>query len=604
MKKNYILLIIGCLFFLTLTFFSVWWIVLAILVGLTSIAYRVHRNLINRMEALKSEMELGLAEKTEQLEKSFRNEKNMRRKIDEIQQSKTVVLNKISHDIRNPMNSMMGMASLLGQTSLNTEQDGYLETIRNCGKDMVTAINNILLKDMLNYSVGETDKTIPDQTDFDLRNCIEGVLSSFSAKAEKTGIELLCNVGYDIAEHVAGDESRLRQVLLNLIENAIKNTATGEIIVIVTLQQGVKNEDIVLAFEVKDTGQGMTDDKLSKIMMSLSHPDDSDALYAENNGLGLIMSNRLITIMGGKLLIRSKTNEGTSALFNIVVRDSIIPQKRNPLNNFAGLFDKKILLIANNATNGDILISHLEHWKLNPTLAKSGRQALEILSAGHVFDLIITDFKLSDTNGIQLAQKIQQQYPLLPAILMNGANDDQHQEHKGLFKSILPRPLRQNMLYSQVLSALIPQDQNMLKQQNGPFQLSDKFSEQYPFRILIAEDDLMNQQFAVKILSRLGYKAEVAKNGKEVLEIVSLERYDLILMDVEMPDMDGLEATRMIRLCLEAQPVIIAMTANAMQGDREKCLKSGMDDYISKPVELEELVRMLEKWALAGKESL
>ncbi|HXB45888.1 MAG TPA: response regulator [Puia sp.] len=604
MKKNYILLVVGCLFFLTLTFFSIWWIVLALVFGLGCIVYRIHRNLLNKVEAHKSDLEQELAEKLAQLEKGLRNEKNMRRKIDEIQQSKTVVLNKISHDIRTPMNSMMGMASLLGQTSLNTEQNGYLDTIRNCGREMMTAINDILLKDMLNYSVAGTEKTTHDQTEFGLRNCIEDVLNSFSAKAEKEGIELLCNVGYDIPEQVAGDESRLRQVLLNLIENAIRNTSSGEIIVVVTAKQAMKKEEIVLVFEVKDTGKGMTADKVSKILASFSRPDDSDALHVENIGLGLIISNRLITIMGGKLLIRSKTNEGTSALFEIVVRDAVAVQKRNTPDNSAGLLGKKILLVVNNAANGNILMGQLESWKLSPILAKSEKQALEILSADTVFDLIITDLNLSDSNGIQLAKKVQELFPGLPAILMNCANDEQHQQHQGLFKSILSRPVKLEVLHNQILSALNALDQNILKQHNGSFQLSDKFSEHYPLRILIAEDDLMNQQLAVKILSRLGYKSEVAKNGKEVLEIVSLERFDLILMDVEMPDMDGLEATRMIRLCLEAQPVIIAMTANAMQGDREICLKSGMDDYISKPVELEELVRMLEKWALAGKEKL
>jgi CheY-like chemotaxis protein/signal transduction histidine kinase len=604
MKKNYILLIVGCLFFLALTYFSIWWIVLAILIGLASIAYRIHCNLINQIEARTSELELELAEKSGQIEKWLRNEKIMRRRMEEIQQSKTAVLNKLSHDIRNPMNSMMGMASLLGQTSLNTEQEKYLDAIRNCGKKMMTAINDILLKDMLSDSVGETGKAIPNQTDFDIRDCIEDVMGSLSAKAEKAGIELLCDVGYDIPAHLVGDESRLRQVLLNLIENAIKNTTSGEIIVTVAVEPSLKKEDVALTFEVRDTGQGMTDYMLNKIKMSLSHADASDIVHGENAGLGLIISNRLVTIMGGTLLIRSKIKEGTSALFNIVVRNSTIPQKRNPLDNFVGLFGKKILLIVNNSAKRKILISHLEHWKFNPTPAKTGKQALEILSADNAFDLIIMDYELSDTDGVQLMQGILKQYPRLPGILMYCANDELHRENKELFKSILSGQVRQNMLHVQVLSALIPKDQNMTKEQTGFFTLPDKFSEQYPLRILIAEDDQMNQLFAVKILNRLGYKPAVAKDGKEVLEMVSLERFDLILMDVEMPMMDGLEATRMIRLCLETQPVIIAMTANAMQGDREICLKSGMDDYLSKPVELEELVRILEKWALAGKVSL
>ena len=603
MKKNYILLLIACLFFLTLVFFSLWSMVIAIIVGLACIAYRTYRNQINRMEALKSDMEMQLYEKSEQLEKCFRNEKNMRLKIEEIQKSKTAVLNKISHDIRNPMNSMMGMASLLEQTTLNAEQKGYLETIRNCGKNMMTAINDILLKDMLNDAAETTDEIIAGQTDFDIRVCIEDVLSSLSAKAEKAGIELLCKIDYDIPAHVAGDESRLRQVLLNLIENAIKNTTTGEILVTVALGKSLKKEDVVLAFEVNDTGQGMTDDRLNKIRMSLSNPDASDIVHDENSGLGLIITNRLVGIMGGNLRIRSKIGEGTNALFNIIVRSSIIPEKRNARNNFEGLSGKKILLIMNHKTKGNILISHLEHCKLKPTLLFSGKEALAVLSTDEEFDLLITDSKLADADGIQLTQKILQQHPRLPAILITSANSKQHEEHTGLFKSVISGTIRQNMFYDQVAAALMPQDKNMQVENNVPFVLSDTFSEQHPLRILIAEDDPMNQLFAVKILNRLGYKPDVAKDGKEVLEMVSLERYGLILMDVEMPVMDGLEATRMIRLCLEAQPVIIAMTANAMQGDREICLKSGMNDYISKPVALEDLVLMLQKWALAEEEN-
>ncbi len=597
-------MIMGCLFFLTLTYFSIWWIVLAMLFGLACLVYRIHTNQIARINACKSKLEIELAEKSEQFEKSSRNEKSIRRKIEEIQWSKTTVLNKISHDIRNPMNSMMGMASLLEQTPLSTEQERYLETIHNCGKNMMTTINDILIKDMLNSAAGETGIIIPEQTDFDIRECIEDVLDSLSAKAEKTGIELLCQVGYDIPANVTGDESRLRQVLLNLIENAIKNTLTGEITVTVTLGQSLKKENVTLAFELIDTGNGITDDKLNKINMSLSNPDTSGLMHAENSGLGLMISNKLVTIMGGTLSIISKIKAGTRVLFSVVVSNSIIPQKRSPLDNLTGLSGKKILLVVNNIAKSNILLNHLDHWKFHATSASSGTHALEVLSSDHAFDLLITDLILPDMDGIQLTQKMRQLLPHLPAILMSNANNELNQEDKELFRSVLTKPVKQNLLYDQIVMALIPEDQTKEKKQNGAFVLSDKFSEQYPLRILIAEDDPMNQLFAVKILNRLGYDPDVAENGKEVLEMVSLERYDFILMDVEMPVMDGLEATRMIRLCLEVQPVIIAMTANAMQGDREICLKSGMDDYVSKPVELEELVGMLEKWALPAKQNL
>jgi CheY-like chemotaxis protein len=604
MKKNYLFLITGCLFFLTLTYFSIWWIVLAIAAGLIGIAYRAHLNRINGIDARKTELELELVEKCEQLETAVRLEKNMRRKIEEIQKSKTAVLNKISHEIRTPMNGMMGMASLMGQTSLNSEQEEYLETIRNCGKNMITTINDILLKDMLNFSVGETGQTILEQTDFNIRNCVEEVLDYFSSNAEKTGIELTYHFSHDVPEQVTGDEGRVRQILLNLIENALENTPKGEVFVGVTLKESDKKGKIDLAFEVKDTGSGIPNDKLTKILLGLSNSGISPLVQAEEVGLGLIISDRLVKIMGGRFLIMSKPAEGTTVLFNIVLNNSIAPSKRNPLEIIPGLDGKKILLVVKNPSNGLILKGHLERWRFDPFLCASGKQALEILSSDPGFELLLLDLKLPDNDGIQLTQKIQELYPGLPAILMNSPNDEHYQQFPELFKSILPRPVRQNMLFSQVSAGLAPHDQHHLKEQNGSSLLSDKFSETYPLHILIAEDNPINQQFAVKILNRLGYKPEVANDGKEVLEIVSHKKFDLILMDVEMTVMDGLEATRMIRLCLESQPVIIAMTANAMQGDREICLQAGMDDYLSKPVDLDELVRILEKWALAIKENL
>jgi CheY-like chemotaxis protein len=524
--------------------------------------------------------------------------------MEEIQKSKTAVLIKISHEIRTPMNGMIGMASLLGQTSLNPEQQDYLETIRNCGKDLITTINDILLKDVLNFTVGEAGKTALEEADFNIRNCICEVLDFFSVKAEKAGIELLSKVGYDVPEQVTGDEGRLRQILLNLIENAFKNTLSGEIFIGVTLKDPVRKGEVDLAFEVKDTGSGMTGDKLNSIITSLSNSDSSNTVHPEAGGLGLIISDRLVKMMGGRLLFVSEAGMGTQILFNIIARHSIIAQKGIPLDNMAGLEGKRILLVVNNSLNADILVSHLKHMKLSPILSRSGKEALEFLSREPGFDLLLIDLKLPDTDGIGLSQRISLQFPSLPLILMNCPNDERYQQYPGLFRSILPRPIRQNMLNSQVSSGLILLDQRAVKGQNGNFLLSDKFSEEYPLHILIAEDNLINQQLAVKILNRLGYKPEVANNGEEVLEIVSLKKFDLILMDVEMTGMDGLEATRMIRLCLESQPIIVAMTANAMNGDREICLQSGMDDYLSKPVALEELVRILEKWALAIKDKM
>jgi CheY-like chemotaxis protein/signal transduction histidine kinase len=604
MKKNYLILVIGCffiLFILSLTYFSIWWVVLAMVIGLACLAYRIYYNRVNLLDARNTELEMQLAEKSEQLDKGMRNEKNMRSKMEEIQKSKTTVLNKISHEIRSPMNGMMGMASLLGQTVLNIEQKEYLETIRSCGKNMITTINDILLKDTLSYALEKNDKTGLERVNFNVRSCIEDALDFFSAKGGKEGVELMCWVSYDIPEYLSGDEGRLRQVLLNLIENSLTHTTSGDIFVGVTLQEPINKGEMNLAFEVKDTGSGIQDAELKAIMQRLQGAGSPHLTEAENTGLGLIITDKLVKTMGGKLHLKSKPTAGTTVYFNIIAGYATILQKRNSLENFTGLAGKTILLLVNNPSVGDILAGHLEHWNINIILARSGNELLQLLSSDTHVDLLLQDSKIPGMDAVELTQSIHQQYPDLPIILMNDAGDENYKSCAGLYTSVLSKPVRQNILFSLVLSVLIPQDRSIPKEQSDTLFLSDKFSEKYPMHILIAEDNPINQQFAVKILNRLGYKPEVANNGEEVLEIVSQENFDLILMDVEMPGMDGLEATRMIRLCLELQPVIIAMTANAMQGDREICLQSGMDDYLSKPVELEELIGILEKWALQVK---
>lgn len=262
---------------------------------------------------------------------------------------------------------------------------------------------------------------------------------------------------------------------------------------------------------------------------------------------------------------------------------------------------KNVLIVDDNLTAGNILKNQLEHWKLLPVLAASGKDALEVLSQV-AFDLVITDLNMPEMDGILLTQFIRKQYPKIPVILLNTPNDERHKKHAELFGAVLDKPVKQHILFDNILSEFRHKDKTVIHEKVTINKLSEDFSKQYPLQILIAEDNPINQKWTTKILSRLGYQTVIAENGKEVLEVVSNEQYDLILMDVQMPEMDGLEATRMIRLCLQTQPVIIAMTANVMHGDRQACMQAGMDDYISKPVELNELVNMLEKWASLIKE--
>jgi CheY-like chemotaxis protein len=273
------------------------------------------------------------------------------------------------------------------------------------------------------------------------------------------------------------------------------------------------------------------------------------------------------------------------------------PSRSHIHSEISGLEDKKILIVNDNATACEILKKQLENLKMITSSATSGTEAVEILSQVS-FDLVITDLDIPGLDGIQLTECIRKKYPSLPVILLHPVNDDRYKECTEIFGGVLSKPVKQQLLQNAILSELRHKNDPVKSKLSVVHKLSENFSTQYPLSILIAEDNPVNQKWTTKTLSKLGYRPEVVMNGKEVLEVVSNKQYDLILMDVQMPEMDGMEATRMIRLCLEVQPVIIAMTANVMQGDRQDCMQSGMDDYISKPVELNELMRMLEKWAL------
>jgi len=305
--------------------------------------------------------------------------------------------------------------------------------------------------------------------------------------------------------------------------------------------------------------------------------------------------------MGGQIKAAKSENGGTIFTFSLPTAGSIQTGAAAANYSMAGFEGQQILIVDSNLSAANILKNQLEQWKLLQVIATTGKQALEILSQVS-FGLVITEIDVPEMNGIELAQTIRRQYPKIPVLLLNAMNDERHKEHGELFGAIINKPVKQHLLFDNILAQLRHSNKGSEAEQAATKKLSENFSRKYPLRILIAEDNPVNQKWTTKILSKMGYKSDIAENGKIVLEMVGHEAYDLILMDVQMPEMDGLEATRMIRLFLDKQPVVIAMTANVMHGDRQACMQAGMDDYISKPVELGELVNMLEKWALDIKE--
>lgn len=564
-----------------------------VIVALGAIIF--HKVKLNGLKVAKGELQRKLDERNELLLYSVENEKKAREEAELANKSKSLLLVKISHEIRTPMNGVMGMASLLAETELNSEQKEYNDTIRSCGENLLSVINDILLEDVLAYSKLESGKSGGDQKEFDLVNSIEEVLEVFGTKAANDGIELLYNIDAAVPQLIIGDSAKLRQVLMNLVENAIKFTKNGEVSVNVNLLKIKDGDTVELMIEVVDTGIGMTEDKIKQLAIDFS---DMDACTEEHrvSGLGLVICKKLVAIMGGRMSVKSEAGNGTEFSFNMSALLS--PQLARNANHkdWVGQEGKRVLVVDDNERSGHAISRKLEQWKLIPTVVDAGEKALALLKSECDFDLILTDQTMPVMNGVAFAQQVKKKYADVPIILLIGEGDESYKENAEIFNSVVTKPLRHNLLSKHILSGLRNKGKGLGDESNHV--LSADFAKKYPLKILIAEDNRVNQKLAMRVLTKLGYDPDLAQNGKEVLEEVSEVNYDIILMDVQMPEMDGLEATRMIRLCLDVQPVIVAMTANTMQGDREECLQSGMDDYISKPIHLEELVVILEKWAL------
>ncbi len=535
----------------------------------------------------------------EALKVAYQKAEQARHEADEANKAKSIFLATMSHEIRTPMNGVIGMASLLNETQLTAEQQEYAKTISTCGEALLKVIN-----DILDFSKIESGNMELEDRDFDLRTCIEEVLDVFASQAGKTGLDLVYEIDYNVPVQIIGDNLRLRQILVNLVSNAIKFTEQGEIFVGVHLIKTKDNGDIELQFEIRDTGIGIPADKMERLFKAFSQVDSSTSRKYGGTGLGLIICEKLIGLMGGKIDVNSTENVGTTFTFTMQASASSQSLRTYVTNNIAGVEGKKVLVVDDNLTNRSILKNQLKIWKLVPTLASSGTAALELLAKGMHFDLLLTDMQMPDMDGCELAQHVQRLYPQLPIILLSSVGDESNKEYAGLFKSILTKPIKQEMLCKLIINELRGKSKPLSEKQQANQKLSIDFVKEHPLKILIAEDNLVNQKLTLKILSKLGFDADLAENGKVAVGMANQLPYDIILMDMQMPEMDGLEATRIIRESMNIQPTIIAMTANAMKEDKDECLKAGMDDFLSKPVKLEELVNMLAKWSNIIKEKI
>ena len=529
-------------------------------------------------------------QKTEIIAKQEEAEK-ARREAEQANKAKSIFLATMSHEIRTPMNGVLGMAALLAETTQTPEQSEYTDTIRSSGEALLTVIN-----DILDFSKIESGNLELDNHAFDLRQCIEEVMDVFAAKASQKSLDLVYQIDYQIPAQIIGDSHRLRQILLNLISNAMKFTHQGEIFVSVNLLK-MDNSKLDLAFHVKDTGIGIPKDKLGRLFKAFSQVDSSTTRKYGGTGLGLVISERLVQLMDGTISVESESGVGTIFSFTISTTVSYTSLRQYVHFNTTGNEGKRVLIIDDNTTNLTILKSQLEQWMLSPVLASSGKQALEILEGCKNFDLVITDMQMPELDGLQLSKLIKAKYSL-PIILLSSIGDENKRKHAELFSAVLNKPVKQQQLSRVVQAALRPDTHApaVIEESKAKQLLSQEFAGKYPLKILLAEDNIVNQKLTIRVLHKLGYKdIDVAQNGLEAIEKFNEKFYEVILMDVQMPEMDGLEATRLIRQKQYQQPVIISMTANAMQDDRDKCLQAGMDDYIAKPINLEELVDALIK---------
>jgi signal transduction histidine kinase/ligand-binding sensor domain-containing protein/CheY-like chemotaxis protein len=445
---------------ITPAFWMTWWFRLLIILFIIGGGITFYRMRINTINKVNRSLERQVQERTERLTSLTLEERKAREEAEEANKAKSVFLATMSHEIRTPMNGVIGMATLLAETPLTSQQRDYNQTILNCGESLLNVIN-----DILDYSKIDSGKMELEQQPFDLRHCIDGVLGLFYEKATQNGLRLVYKIEPGVPPQIVGDALRLRQVLINLVSNAVKFTHAGEVLLMVRWLRSDPSGALLLGFDVKDTGIGIPVEKIGMLFKSFSQVDSSTTRKYGGTGLGLAISEKLVGLMGGQITVKSQPGEGTVFSFSILTRA------------------------------GEI-------------------KPVEVVESADVKETMTASFGVS-----------------------------------------------------------------------------------YPLRILIAEDNLINQQLIRQILGNLGYEPDCVENGELAVTAVREKEYDLVLMDVQMPEKDGLEATREIRGLAGRQPVIVALTANAMRGDREECLSAGMDDYISKPVRLDELMRLLKKWS-------